>query len=32
MSIEVLEELKKAILTFNREGAVSWARKSVKKK
>ena len=32
MSTEVLEELKKAILAYNREGAASWARKAVKEK
>jgi methanogenic corrinoid protein MtbC1 len=32
MSTEVLEELKKEILTYNREGAVGWARKAVKEK
>jgi len=32
MSTDVLEELKKAILTYNREGAASWARKAVQKK
>jgi corrinoid protein of di/trimethylamine methyltransferase len=32
MNTEVLEELKKAILAYNREGAASWARKAVKEK
>ena len=32
MSTDVLEELKKAILTYNREGAASWARKAVQEK
>ena len=32
MSTEFLEELKKAILTYNREGAASWARKAVQEK
>jgi len=32
MSTEVLEELKKAILTYNREDAASWARKAVQEK
>jgi len=32
MSTKVLEEIKKAILTYNREGAASWARKAVKEK
>ena len=32
MNAEVLEELKKSILTYNREGAVIWARKAVKEK
>jgi len=32
MNAEVLEELKKSILTYNREGAVIWARKTVKEK
>jgi corrinoid protein of di/trimethylamine methyltransferase len=32
MSTDVLEELKKAILTYNREGAASWARKAVQER
>jgi len=32
MSTKVLEELKKAILMYNREGAASWARKAVQEK
>ena len=32
MKTEVLEELKKSILTYSHEGAVSWARKAVQQK